>query len=311
MKTSFFAADELCRKPRRRESLLELIGHTPLVRLRNVTLGVAPGVEIWVKLEFMNPSGSVKDRAARQIITEALASGELDESKTLIDATSGNTGIAYAMIGAALDIDVELVMPSNVSERRKHLVETFGAKITYSSQMEGSDGAIELVRKMVAARPERYFYADQYSNPANPRAHRTTTAPEIWKQTGGKVTHFISAIGTSGTVIGTSRGLKAFNPGIVVFGAQPADGFHGLEGLQHVPTSIRPEIYDEGELDGLVWLDTEAGCEMAEQLASEEGIPAGNSAGANVVAALELARTLSSGVIVTVICDNADRYLGA
>lgn len=310
MTTSFFASHDLGRKPRRRDSLLELIGHTPLVQLNRVTVGLPGDVEVWAKLELMNPGGSVKDRPARQIITEALESGELDESMTLIDATSGNTGIAYAMIGSALDIEVELVMPANVSDARKRIVETFGARITYSSPMEGSDGAIRMVRDIVAKDPERYFYADQYSNPANPRAHETTTAPEIWYQTGGAVTHFIAATGTSGTVMGTNRGLKAFNPDIEVYGAQPADSFHGLEGLKHMPSSIEPDIYSEDELDGVLWLETESGWEMAERLADEEGILAGNSAGANVVAALELARTLKSGVVVTIICDSADRYLG-
>ncbi len=308
--SGFFATEELARRPRRRDSLVELIGHTPLVRLRHVTVGLPSSVEVWAKLEFMNPGGSIKDRPARQIVTEALDSGALTREKTLIDATSGNTGIAYAMLGAALDIDVVLVMPENVSEARKNIVETYGARIVYSSPLEGSDGAIRMVRELVANEPDRYFYADQYSNPANPRAHETTTAPEIWEQTRGRVTHFVAATGTSGTIMGTTRGLKRFNEEIWCVGCQPEDSFHGLEGLKHMPSSIVPKIYDESILDEVRWLETEAGWDMAERLAAEEGIPAGNSAGANVVAALELGATLESGVIVTIICDNADRYLG-
>jgi cysteine synthase B len=306
---SFFATEELARAPRRRDTLLELIGHTPLVRLRHVTAGLPDGVEVWGKLEFLNPGGSVKDRPARQIMTSALERGDL-KGKTLIDATSGNTGIAYAMLGAALGVPVALVMPENVSDARKRIIGTYGAKIVYSSPLEGSDGAIRMVREIVAEHPDTYYYANQYANPDNPLAHQRTTAPEIWEQTDGRVTHFIAATGTSGTIMGTSRGLKAKNPDIQCHGCQPDDSFHGLEGLKHMATSIVPPIYGEDELDGVRWLETEAGWEMAERLAAEEGIPAGNSAGANVVAALDLAREIEKGVIVTIICDNADRYLG-
>ncbi len=297
--------------PRRHEGLLELIGDTPLVRLHRVTDEVASGVEVWVKMESMNPGGSVKDRPARQIYVDAFDDGELGDGQVLIDATSGNTGVAYAMIGAAMGVDVELVMPKNVSLQRKQIVEAYGAKIIYSDPMEGSDGAIRLVRKLVDEDDNgRYFYADQYRNESNPRAHELTTAPEIWEQTGGGVTHFVASTGTSGTVMGTGRGLKAKNPDIKIIGGQPSDSFHGLEGLKHMPSSIEPQIYVEEELDDIRWIDTDAAWDMADRLASEEGIVCGYSSGANVLAALEVAQSLSAGVVVSVICDHADRYIG-
>ncbi len=297
--------------PQRHEGLLDSIGNTPLVRLNRVTQGLSDGVEVWAKMESMNPGGSVKDRPARQIFVDALDSGDLGDDQTLIDATSGNTGIAYAMIGAFLGIDVELVMPSNVSPQRKEIVRIYGATITFSDPMEGSDGAIRLVRQIVEDDDEgRYFYADQYRNPSNVRAHQMTTAPEIWGQTGGKITHFVTSTGTSGTVMGTGRGLKERNDDIQVVGAQPSDSFHGLEGLKHMPSSIKPEIYREEELDDICWIDTDEAWDMADALAQKEGIACGYSSGANVVAALEVARELEQGLVVTVICDHADRYVG-
>ena len=297
--------------PRRHEGMLELIGDTPLVRLNKVTAGLPDEVGVWVKLENMNPGGSVKDRPARQIIVDAMERGELGDGQVLIDATSGNTGVAYAMIGAALGIEVELVMPKNVSPQRKAIVSAYGAKITYSDPMEGSDGAIRLVRQMVEGDEEgRYFYADQYRNPSNWQAHKATTAPEIWTQTGGEITHFVASTGTSGTVMGTGRGLKERNPDIQVIGGQPSDSFHGLEGLKHMPTSIEPEIYAEEELDDVLWIDTDEAWDMADQLAQREGIACGYSSGANVVGALEIASTLQRGVVVTIITDHADRYVG-
>jgi S-sulfo-L-cysteine synthase (O-acetyl-L-serine-dependent) len=297
--------------PRRHEGLLEMIGGTPLIRLREVTRTLAEGVEVWVKMECMNPGGSVKDRPARQIILDAIDRGELGSGQILLDATSGNTGIAYSMIGAALGIEVHLVMPENVSPQRKEIVEAYGARIIYSDPMDGSDGAIRMARELVEQDAgERYYYADQYRNPSNPRAHQQTTAPEIWAQTVGQVTHFVAATGTSGTVMGTGRGLKEKNPAIQVIGAQPSDSFHGLEGLKHMPSSLKPGIYVEEELDEIRWVDTDAGWDMAEEMAVREGIACGNSAGANVVAALDVARDLTRGVVVTVICDHADRYFG-
>lgn len=297
--------------PTRFESLLELVGHTPLVRLREVTSGLAAGVEVWVKLESMNPGGSVKDRPARQILLDALQRGDLGEGKILLDATSGNTGVAYAMLGASLGVPVHLVMPENVSPQRKDIVRAYGAEIIFSSPMEGSDGAIRLAHRLVEEDEEgRYFYADQYSNPSNPLAHELTTAPEIWEQTCGQITHFVTSTGTSGTIMGTGRGLKKLNPAVQIIGAQPSDGFHGLEGLKHMPSSIEPEIYQEEELDDVLWIDTDEGWDMAELLARREGIACGNSSGANVVAALEVAAGLEEGLVVTVICDHADRYFG-
>jgi cysteine synthase B len=288
-----------------------MIGQTPMVRLNRITSDLRPDVELWAKLEYMNPGGSVKDRPARQIILDAIERGDLGAGQTLIDATSGNTGIAYALIGAALDIDVVLVMPENVSPQRRHIVETLGAEIIYSSPMEGSDGAIRLVRKMIEEDEEgRYFYANQYGNPSNPRAHELTTAPEIYEQTEGRVTHFVTSTGTSGTVMGTCRGLKGIDESIQIVGCQPDDSFHGLEGLKHMPSSIVPDIYDESKLDDVIYVGTEDGWETAERLAQLEGIAAGNSAGANVWAALEVAKSLESGVVVTIICDHADRYFG-
>lgn len=297
--------------PAPHESLLEMIGGTPLVKLQNIGSELSDDVEIWVKLEFLNPGGSVKDRPARQIILDALDSGDLGDGQTLLDSTSGNTGIAYAMVGAAVGVDVALVMPENVSPARKHIVKTYGAEIIYSDPMEGSDGAMRLAKKLVEEDTEgTYFYANQYGNPSNPKAHETTTAPEIWEQTDGRVTHFIASTGTSGTIMGTGRGLRGFNPDIQTIGAQPSDSFHGLEGLKHMPSAIVPAIYKESELADVIFVETEDGWDMAEKLARREGIAAGNSAGANVWAALELAKTLDEGVVVTVICDHADRYLG-
>jgi cysteine synthase B len=286
-----------------------MVGGTPLVRLTEVTDHLPSTVEVWVKLEFMNPGGSVKDRPARQIIQDALDSGELAEGGTLIDSTSGNTGVAYSMLGAAMGVDVVLVMPENVSQARKHIVRTYGAEIVFSDPMEGSDGAIRKVEEIVENDDAgEYFFADQYNNPSNPRAHETTTAPEIWRQTGERITHFVAATGTSGTIMGTGRGLKQRNPGISVIGVQPDDAFHGLEGLKHMPTAIVPGIYDESALDEVRHVSTEASWEMAERLAAEEGIAAGYSAGANVAEAVSVAETLDEGVVVTIICDHADRY---
>ena len=304
------------RLPTRHESLLGLIGNTPMVRLRSVADDLPDTVEVWAKLEYMNPGGSVKDRPARQIILDALHRGDLGdpdngEPKTLIDATSGNTGIAYAMIGAALGIPITLVMPENVSPARKHIVETFGAKIEFSSPLEGSDGAIRLAREITNNDAAgKYWYADQYWNESNPRAHELTTATEIWQQTDGRITHFVTSTGTSGTIMGTGRGLKAFNPDVQVIGCQPADAFHGLEGLKHMESSIQPGIFHPEELDDTLFCVTEDGWDMAERLARVEGLAVGNSSGANVWAALEVAKTLEEGVVVTIIADHADRYTG-
>jgi cysteine synthase B len=264
-------------------------------------------VEIHAKLEWFNPGGSVKDRAGLQIIREAAPSLA---GRTLIDSTSGNTGIAYAWIGAALGVRVALVMPENVSEARKRIIRAHGAQIVFSDPLEGSDGAIRLARKMVQEEPFRWFYADQYSNPANPRAHEMGTAKEIWQQTQGRVTHAVLGIGTGGTVMGTGRGLKARNPRVQIVAVEPAEAMHGLEGLKHMPSSIVPGIYRESELDRKISLETDAGWDMAERLIRDEGLLAGHSAGAAAEGALRVARELPGGsVVVTLFPDRADRYL--
>jgi cysteine synthase B len=286
------------------ESLTAAVGNTPLVRLRSIE---PPGVEIHAKLEWFNPGGSVKDRAGLQIIREAAPSLA---GRTLIDSTSGNTGIAYAWIGAALGVRVALVMPENVSEARKRIIRAHGAQIVFSDPLEGSDGAIRLARKMVQEEPSRWFYADQYSNPANPRAHELGTAKEIWQQTQGRVTHAVLGIGTGGTVMGTGRGLKARNPRVQIVAVEPAEAMHGLEGLKHMPSSIIPGIYKESELDRKISLETDAGWDMAERLIRDEGLLAGHSAGAAAEGALRVARELPGGsVVVTLFPDRADRYL--
>ena len=295
--------------PLLRDSLVEMIGNTPLVRLNHITAHLPPEVEIWVKLEFMNPGGSIKDRAARQIILEALAAGDLGQGQTLIDATSGNTGVAYAMLGAALNIPVELVMPDHVLPQRKHLIEVYGATIHCTPSGANLDEAIAHLQHMLQDAPAgRYFHANQHGNLANPMAHAMTTAAEIFTQTHEKVTHFIATMGSSGTVMGTGQGLKQRDSGIAIFGAQPDRADHGIEGIRHMPSCTPPPIYDPLLLDGLITIQADACHDMARRLALEEGILAGDSAGANVLAALELAKTLERGTIVTLICDNHDRY---
>ena len=295
----------------RADNLTDLVGNTPLVRLRRIGRAL-PGVEIWAKCEFANPAGSVKDRAARRIIVEALRTGQLRPGMRLLDSTSGNTGIAYAMVGAALGVPITLVMPANVSVPRKQITGAYGVELVYSSELEGSDGAILLAKKLAAERPDLYWYADQYSNPNNPLAHYHTTAPEIWEQTRGRITHFVAGIGTSGTVVGTSRRLHELKRDIRCIAVQPDDALHGLEGMKHLPSSIVPPIYDETTLDETIWMPTDEGWDVAERLAAEEGLFVGHSAGGNVAAALRVARRLVAagepGVIVTILCDRGDRY---
>ncbi len=289
------------------DSLTQAVGNTPMVRLRSLE---PPGVEIHAKLEWFNPGGSVKDRAALRIMQEALPDLR---GRTLIDSTSGNTGIAYSWIGAALRVPVALVMPSNVSEARKRITRHFGARIIYSDAQELSDGAIRLARAMVEAEPSKWFYADQYSNEANPRAHELGTAKEIWEQTSGRVTHAVLGIGTGGTVMGIGRGLRARNPKVRIVAVEPAEPLHGLEGLKHMPSSILPPIYDEAQLDRKLSIATDTGWDMAERLIRDEGLLAGHSAGAAAAGAAQIARELSergeSGVVVTLFPDRADRYI--
>ena len=291
------------------DSALELVGNTPLVKIRNITSDLPGSVEIYAKLEGYNPGGSVKDRPALRMIEEGEESGALTKDKIILDSTSGNTGIAYAMIGTIKGYRVTLVMPANVSDERKRMTAAFGADVVYSDPLEGSDGAIILARELLAKDPDKYFKPDQYNNPSNVRAHYYGTGAEIIEQTGGKVTHFVATIGTGGTIMGNCRRLKEHNPNIVVKALEPESAFHGIEGLKHMSSSIVPGIYKEEELDGKVPLPTEESYEMAKRLAREEGLFVGQSSGAAMWGALEVARKLEEGVVVTVFPDGGDKYL--
>ena len=297
------------RAPGKAEAVTELIGNTPLLEIGNVTRGLSPAVRVLAKLEGFNPGGSVKDRPALWMIREAIRTGRLRPGRTIIDSTSGNTGIAVAMIGAALGYPVRLVLPANVSEERKGIIRFFGAETVYSDPMEGSDGAIRLCREIVAEDPEAYFKPDQYFNPMNSQAHYETTGPEIYRQTEGSVTHFVAGIGTGGTVMGTGRYLKERDPGIRVIAAEPDAALHGLEGLKHMASSIVPGIYHEEELDLKVPVSTEDGYDMVYRLGREEGLLVGQSSGAAMHAALQVARRLSHGTVVTVFPDFGSRYM--
>jgi len=296
------------------QSITDQIGNTPLLRLR-LFEDEAPGVEVWGKAEFMNPGGSVKDRPALRMIEEGERSGRLTPGKVILDSTSGNTGIAYAMIGAARGYRVRLVMPTNVSEERKQLVTAFGAEIVYSDALEGSDGAIRMARQMRADDPDTYFMPDQYNNPANWQAHHDGTGVEIWEQTGGRITHFIAGLGTSGTFVGVTRRLRELDRSIRCISVQPDEPWHGLEGLKHMPSSIVPGIYDENLADENMGVATEPAYDVARELARREGILAGHSSGAALWAAREVARRLTAegrgGVVVLVLCDGGDRYLSS
>ena len=293
-------------------TISEQIGNTPLLRLDKITRGLE-GVTLLAKAEWHNPGGSVKDRAASAMVREALAQGKLGPDKILLDATSGNTGIALAMLGAAHGIPVRLAMPSNVSPERKRILKAYGAQVEWTSPDESSDGAIRRARELAGNDPARFCYLDQYSNDANWMAHYETTGPEIWRQTEGRVTHFVAGLGTSGTFMGTTRKLKEFNPAVQAISFQPDSPFHGLEGLKYMATSIVPAIYNPHLADRQMTVETEAAYEMAKQLAREEGLLVGISAAAAVVASVQIARDeAKSGrraVIVTVLPDSADKYL--
>jgi cysteine synthase B len=290
-------------------SVLDLVGNTPIVEIRTVSRGLPSAVSILAKLEGFNPGGSVKDRPALGMVQEGLKSGALRPGKTIIDSTSGNTGIALAMIGAALGYPVELVMPENVSLERKRIIAAFGAKMTFSSGLEGSDGAIRLCRTIYEAGRDRYFKPDQYNNEANSLAHFRTTGPEIWRQTAGRITHFVAGLGTGGTIMGTGRFLKSKRHGIEIVGVEPDDAFHGLEGLKHMASSIVPGIFREAELDRKIPAPTEESYDMVYRLGREEGLVVGQSSGAAMLAALALGRELGEGVIVVLFPDFGDRYL--
>ncbi len=287
---------------------VDLVGNTPLLELASISREV-PGVTILGKAEWYNPGGSVKDRPALWMIRDGEKSGALRPGKVILDATSGNTGIAYAWIGAALGYKVRLCLPKNASEERKKILRAYGVEIVFTDPGEGSDGAIREARRLYAEDPEQYFYPDQYQNLANPRSHYESTAPEIWEQTAGEITHFVSSLGTSGTFVGTARRLKEYNPDIRVISFEPDSPFHGLEGMKHMASAIVPEIYDPTIADENLGASTEEAYDMVKRLAREEGLLVGLSAGAAVATSLRLARELESGVIVTVFPDGADKYL--
>ena len=289
-------------------AVLKRIGNTPLLQLRRVCAD-APGATILGKAEWLNPAGSVKDRAAGKIVEEAFRSGDLGHGQSLLDATSGNTGISYAMLGAACGFGVTLCMPGNVSIERKRILSAYGAEVIYTDPGEGSDGAIRKAREMAAAEPAKYFYADQYSNHANWHAHYCYTANEIWRQTRGRLTHFVAMLGTSGTFVGTTRRLRELNPNIQCISLQPDSAFHGIEGAKHMPTSIVPEIYDPTLSDRNLEISTEDAHAMVKRLAREEGLLVGISAGAAVVGSLEIARENPGAIIVCVLPDGAEKYL--
>ncbi len=302
----------LASAPRAAHDLIGNIGNTPLLRLEKIAAEF-PGIEVYAKAEYFNPGGSVKDRPALNMILEGERSGALTPDKILIYATSGNTGIAYAMIGAARGYRVRLCLPVNASIERKRILKAYGAELVLTPADEGSDGAIRKVREIYSADPERYFYPDQYNNPANWRAHFQTTGPEIIAQTEGRITHFVSLLGTSGTFIGNSRRFREELPRVECISVQPSTGFHGIEGTKHMPASIVPGIYDDKVADRNLWIETEACHKMVKRLAREEGLLVGISGAGNVVAALTVAAELRAqgrtGVIVTILCDGADKYL--
>ena len=293
--------------PRTSHSVVDLIGNTPLVRLTRFEEGLR-NVELWAKAEWRNPGGSVKDRPAARMIAEGERSGALTRDKVILDATSGNTGIAYAMIGAARGYRVRLCVPANVTPERKRILRAFGADVVYTNPMEGSDGAIIRVKAMNAADPDRYFYPDQYNNPGNWLSHYDTTAPEIIDQTDGRLTHFVAGLGTSGTFVGVSRRLREFNSSIRLISVQPDSPLHGLEGLKHMATAIVPGIYDPGLADEDIGVSTEEAFDYTRRLA-QEGLFVGISSGANLAGALRVARQTSDAVIVVVFCDGGEKYL--
>lgn len=293
------------------QQLVERVGKTPLLRFERIGAQF-PNVEIYAKAEWFNPGGSVKDRAALAMVRDGERTGNLRPGKIILDATSGNTGIAYGMIGAALGYRVKLCLPASASPERKHILKAYGVDLVITPGDEGSDGAIRRVREIHAAEPDKYFYPDQYCNPANPGAHYATTAPEIWEQTQGRITHFVAGLGTSGTFVGTTRRLKEFNPRIRCISVQPDSGFHGLEGLKHMATAIVPEIYDRSLADEDLPARTEDAQQMVKSLAREEGILAGVSGGAALWACFDVARRLpphERAVIVTIFPDSGEKYL--
>jgi cysteine synthase B len=303
-------------RSRRLESVVDAVGDTPLVRLRKVAAS-APDVKVYAKLEFANPGGSVKDRPALRMIQDALKDGRLTREKILIDSTSGNTGVAYALYGAALGVKVRLVMPPNVTKARKDIAKAFGAEIVYSDPLEGSDGAIRVVRELVDKEPDRFFYPDQYSNPSNPAAHYDGTGREIIEALDGKIDAFVAGLGTTGTMMGTTRRLKEHDRKILCVAVEPSEALHGLEGLKHLESSIVPAIYDANVPDETLRVSTEDGWDMADRCAREEGLHIGHSSGANIFGAVKIAERIQKaqektggggGTVVVVVADRGDRY---
>jgi cysteine synthase B len=292
-------------------SVVDAVGDTPLLRLHSVARE-APSVEVYAKLEFANPGGSVKDRPALRMMQTALQDGLLSPDKILVDSTSGNTGVAYSLFGAALGVRVQLVMPSNVTKARKDIARAFGTEVIFSDPMEGSDGAIRKVRELVAASPDKYFYPDQYGNAENPNAHYYGTGAEIVDALGDRITHFVAGIGTSGTIMGTSRRLREHTRSVRCVAVEPTEALHGLEGLKHLPSSLVPAIHDDRGYDETMRVTTEDGWDMSERLAKEEALYVGHSTGANVFAAVEIAKKLhkeqGGGCVVAIACDRGDRY---
>ena len=293
--------------PRTSQSVIDLIGNTPLIRLSSFERGLR-NVELWAKAEWRNPGGSVKDRPAARMIFDGERSGKLTRDKIILDATSGNTGIAYAMIGAARGYRVRLCVPANVTPERKRILGAYGADIVFTDPMEGSDGAILQAKAMFAAEPDVYFYPDQYNNPGNWLSHYETTAPEIIEQTDGRLTHFVAGLGTSGTFIGVGRRLREINPAIRLISVQPDSPLHGLEGLKHMGTAIVPGIYDAGLADEDIGVSTEEAFDLTRELA-RSGVFVGISSGANLAGALRVARGTADAMIVVVFCDGGEKYL--
>jgi S-sulfo-L-cysteine synthase (O-acetyl-L-serine-dependent) len=285
------------------DPLIAAVGATPLVPLWSVAASAGPSFELWAKVESFNPSGSVKDRAALAIVRAALADGRLGNGRTLVDASSGNTGVAFALLGARLGFAVRLYVPRNANPARLRSIRAYGAEVVLTDPGEGTDGAQVEARAFAERDPERYFFADQYRNPANPRAHYLTTGPEIWRQSAGRLTHFVAGVGTGGTISGAGRFLKEQRPDVRVIGVEPTGPLHGLEGLKHLPTALMPSTYDPAVLDTTVRIDTESAERMAVRLARDEGLRVGPSAGAAVVASLEVASSYSTAVVVTVLPD--------
>lgn len=294
-------------------ALLDLIGNTPMVQLQKITRHLPDNIRIHAKLERFNPGGSVKDRPALWMIRDGLEKGLLNKDKIILDSTSGNTGIALAMIGAYMDFRVRLVMPGNVSDERKRICRAFGAELIFSDPLEGSDGAIIDARRIYEENPELYFKPDQYNNPANPRAHEESTGPEIWRDTHGNISHFIASLGTSGTLVGTGRYLKRMNADVQIIAAEPDSPFHGIEGLKHIESSIVPGIYDASVYDEKIGISTDAAYDYTQQLASEEGLLSGLSCGCALAAALNVGERLAeagqAGEIVAIFPDGGEKYL--